>query len=81
MAHNLRRLRLKQGISQEKLATDAGVDRAFTGLIERGKENPSVDTLDKLAGILGVPLAALFAEPDPGEPTPANLKRGRRAKT
>ena len=78
MARNLRRLRVDRGVSQEQLAMEAGVDRAFTGQLERARENPTVDTLEKLADALGVPLRDFFIEPGPDDPEPVNLKRGRR---
>lgn len=78
MARNLRRLRVERGVSQEQLAIMASVDRAFTGQLERARENPTVDTLEKLADALDVPLRDFFTEPAPGDPEPINLKRGRR---
>lgn len=80
MARNLRRLRVDRGVSQEQLAMEAGVDRAFTGQLERARENPTVDTLEKLADALGVPLRDFFIEPGLDDPEPVNLKRGRRPK-
>lgn len=78
VARNLRRLRVERGISQEQLAADTSIDRAHLGGLERKVENPSVDLLDRLANHLGVPLAAFFVEPAPGEPEPRPLKGGRR---
>ncbi len=43
----LRRKRL--GKSQEELATDTGVDRAFISSIERGKRNPSFGSIALIA--------------------------------
>ena len=60
VARNLRRLRVKRGVSQERLAIEAGIDRAFTGQLERARENPTVDTLDKLANALGGPLVRIL---------------------
>ena len=57
---NLKRIRVASGISQEQLAFDASIDRSYLGGIERCEENPSVDTLDKIAAVLGVKLADLF---------------------
>jgi transcriptional regulator with XRE-family HTH domain len=42
--------RKKLGLSQEQLAEDADVDRAFISTIERGKRNPSFGTVAKIAG-------------------------------
>lgn len=80
VAWNLRRLRVARGLSQERLALESGVDRAYVSGLERARENPTVDVLDRLAAILTTPLAAFFAVPeDPAEPAPA-LKAGRKAK-
>ena len=49
VAWNLRRIRVKRGLSQERLAFDSGVDRSYVGGLERRTENPTVDVLDRLA--------------------------------
>lgn len=78
VAWNLRRIRVERGLSQEKLAFDSGIDRAYLGTLERATQNPTVDTLDKLAELLGVPVAELFREPQDGDEPPAPLRAGRR---
>lgn len=78
VAWNLRRVRVAQGLSQERLAADAGVDRAYLGGLERQAENPTVDLLDKVAEALAVPLGELFVSPAEGEEPPAPLRGGRR---
>lgn len=60
VGQNLKRIRVAQAVSQEQLAFDAGVDRSYLGGIERGEENPSVDTLEKVARILNIELIDLF---------------------
>jgi transcriptional regulator with XRE-family HTH domain len=45
VAWNLRRIRVRRGLSQERLAHEAEVDRAYVGGLERQEENPSVDLL------------------------------------
>lgn len=80
LAWNLRKLRTERGLSQEKLAADAGVDRAYLGGMEREQENPSIDALDKVATALGVDLARLLELPAEDADRPAPLKPGRRAK-
>lgn len=78
VAWNLRRLRVKRDLSQEALAVDAGVDRSYVGRIERGVENPTVETLDRLAKALEVPLAELLVVPKTNEKLPPTLRRGRK---
>ena len=58
----IRRVRLKQEISQEKLALMAGVDRSYVGRVERGDNNVAVLTLLKIAQALDVSLKDLMKE-------------------
>ncbi|PND27041.1 helix-turn-helix transcriptional regulator [Sinorhizobium sp. M4_45] len=77
---NLRKLRVEKGLSQERLALEAHIDRAYVGRVERGKENVTVATLEALAQVLDVPVGALFVEPPPNSPTPPALPAGRRTR-
>jgi transcriptional regulator with XRE-family HTH domain len=61
IAINLRRYRAERGIAQEKLALIAGVDRTMVSKIERELTNPSIETLLKLANVLGVTVSDLLA--------------------
>jgi len=58
----MKRIRLSKGISQEKLALLAEVDRSYVGRIERGDNNVAMLTLARLASALGVSLAMLMSE-------------------
>lgn len=80
IARNLRRIRVANDVSQERLAFDAGVDRSYLGGVERAEENPSVDVLDKLAATLGVHLGELFLPVAEGVASEPGLKRGRKSK-
>ncbi len=64
LGKRIRALRLRTGLSQERFAARAGLDRTYYAGIERGERNPSVKQLAKIAVALGVPLAALFMEND-----------------
>ena len=79
MAWNLRRLRVKRGLTQERLAYDAEVDRSYVGGLERQVENPTVDVLDRLAATLEMPLSELFKQPRRGASPPKPLRSGRKA--
>ena len=81
LAWNLRRLRAERGVSQERLAADTGVDRAYVSELERGLGNASVDLLDRLATSLGTPLAEFFKMPEAGAEVPKSLPAGRRPRT
>ena len=76
---NVRRIRVAQGVSQERLAFDSGVDRSYLGGLERGEENPTVDVLDRLAATLAVHLHELFAE-ECANGSAEGLQRGRKPK-
>lgn len=78
MAWNLRRIRVRRGLSQERLAFDAGVDRSYVGGLERREENPTVDVLDRLAKTLAVHVSEFLAEPAKGSSPPQPLRSGRR---
>lgn len=78
VAWNLRRIRVKRGLSQERLAFDAGVDRSYVGCLERREENPTVDVLGRLAKTLGVGIAEFFKKPRKGSAPPKPLQSGRK---
>jgi transcriptional regulator with XRE-family HTH domain len=78
VAWNLRRIRVKRGLSQERLAFDAGIDRSYVGGLERQEENPTVDLLDRLAKTLSVHVSEFLIEPPRGASPPEPLRRGRR---
>ena len=55
----VRQLRGRRGMSQEDVALDAGLHRAYVGDVERGERNPTFANLDRLSGALGVDLSEL----------------------
>jgi Helix-turn-helix. len=56
----IRSLRVSQGISQEKFAVDAGLDRAYYGGVERGERNIATLNLIRIAAALDVEVGDLF---------------------
>ena len=56
MAANLRQLRAKSKLSQEKLSEMTGISQQFICNIETEKVNPSIETMLKIANALGVKL-------------------------
>ena len=80
VAWNVRRLRVERGVSAEALAAQSGVDRAYVSRIERTLANPTVDILERLASVLGVEVADLFAVPSPSDRAPEPLPGGRRSR-
>lgn len=53
--------RTRLGLSVEALAEESGVSMGQISQIERGKANPSLRTLNKIAAALGVPLVLLVS--------------------
>lgn len=56
----IRRFRVDKGISQENLAYEANLNRAYVGYIERGERHPSVATVYKISKVLNIELYKLF---------------------
>ncbi len=57
----LRHLRTRSGLSQERLALEAGLDRTFISLLERGLRQPTLATLFTLADTLNIKPSKLIA--------------------
>lgn len=58
----IKELRKQRGLSQEKLANLAEIDRTYLPTIEKGERNVSIEVADKLAKALGVTVKDLFDE-------------------
>jgi transcriptional regulator with XRE-family HTH domain len=58
---NLRRLRIRRGLSLERLARASGVSRAMLGQIELGQSTPTINVVWKIARSLAVPFSALLS--------------------
>lgn len=53
-------LRREQNIFQEDFAFNCNIHRTYIGAIERGEKSPTLNTIEKLAKGLNVPLIELF---------------------
>ncbi|AWO87815.1 MULTISPECIES: helix-turn-helix domain-containing protein [Bradyrhizobium] len=62
-ATNLRRIRHDRKLSQERLANDAGVDRAYLSRVERAVTYVGLEIVEKLAKILEVDPVEFFRKP------------------
>ncbi|KIU50789.1 MULTISPECIES: helix-turn-helix transcriptional regulator [Bradyrhizobium] len=67
-ATNLRRIRHSRKLSQEQLAHDAGVDRAYMSRVERAVTWVGLEIIGKLADVLEVDPVEFFRRPS--RPTP-----------
>ena len=55
----IRRRREAKGVSQEDLASRAGLHRTYVSLLERGHRNPSLAVISQLAGALDTTMTSL----------------------
>ncbi len=63
VSNNIRRIRQKKGISQDRLSKEADLALNTIVKIETGESpNPTVETLEKIAKALGVSVAELFKD-------------------
>ena len=60
----IKQLRNERSLSQERLALNAGITPAYLGLVERGKRNATVATVERVCGALNISLSEFFAPAD-----------------
>jgi transcriptional regulator with XRE-family HTH domain len=65
VARNFKRVRLARGISLAALARHSGVARATLHALDAGSANPTLETLNTVASVLGVTLGELVTEDEP----------------
>lgn len=58
----VKELRKLKGLSQEKLANLADIDRTYLPTIEKGERNVSIEVVERLASALGVSIKDMFDE-------------------
>lgn len=64
VGERLRQLREDRGLTQERLAAEAGVHRTFVGKVERGESATTVDTIAVFCTAMGLTLAEFFGSFD-----------------
>lgn len=62
IGERLRRLRESKNLSQAEIERRVGLLRCYTSRVENGHTIPSIDTLEKYARALEVPLYQLFSD-------------------
>ena len=56
----IKNLRKSKGMTQEEFAEKAGISSKYLSSIERGKENPTLDTLLRLLTLLDIEFTEVF---------------------
>ncbi|MFT8890121.1 MAG: helix-turn-helix transcriptional regulator [Ethanoligenens sp.] len=69
IGERLRNYRLQSGYSQDVLAERAGVHPTYIGQLERGEKNATLESIEKIAQALNLPLEKLFEHLSPDEDT------------
>jgi transcriptional regulator with XRE-family HTH domain len=54
LGHNLRRIRLERGYSQEACADFLQMHRTYVGAVERGERNLTLQSIERMAALLRV---------------------------
>jgi transcriptional regulator with XRE-family HTH domain len=62
LGKNVRKYRQQRQLTQEQLAFESEIDLTYLGGIERGRRNPSLMVMARIADALEVPLPRLLAE-------------------
>jgi transcriptional regulator with XRE-family HTH domain len=78
---NVHKYRQLRKLTQEKLAFEAEIDLTYMGGIERGKRNPSLLVMARIADALSVPLARLLSDQywlEPAEPLKPPVRKTTR---
>lgn len=57
---NVRKIRLKQNLSQEQLSYKADLHRTYIGMIERAEKNITLVNIEKIANALNINIQDLF---------------------
>lgn len=60
----LRQLRQERGFTQEEVALRAEITTSYYGQLERGTANPTIGMLEKICGVMGIPIVDIFVEAD-----------------
>ncbi len=66
LGERIKTLRQERRLQQRQLAEKSGLTPSLVSQIESGRLTPSLRTLGKLAGALGIPIASLFETPPNG---------------
>ncbi|MQA87309.1 MAG: helix-turn-helix domain-containing protein [Streptosporangiales bacterium] len=76
IAHNLRTLRTRRGLTLEALAARCGVSRGMLIQLEQARTNPSIGTIIRVADALGISVARLV---EPAQTPAIRLVRAAQA--
>ena len=67
IGQRIRNYRTQQKLSQEKLAELSGCHPTYIGQVERGEKNATLESIERIASALKIPLAQLFEKLGDGD--------------
>lgn len=67
IGQRIRNYRTQQKLSQERLAELSGCHPTYIGQVERGEKNATLESIEKIASALNIPLSQLFEKLGNGE--------------
>jgi transcriptional regulator with XRE-family HTH domain len=68
IGQRIRQIREQKGLSQGDIERSTGMLRAYISRVEHGHTVPSLESLERFAAALGIPLYQLFCHLPEGEP-------------
>lgn len=74
IGQRVRNYRTEKGFSQEKLAEMSGCHPTYIGQVERGEKNATLESIDKIASAMNIPLSKLFEKVGEDSPDSIPLK-------
>ena len=73
IGQRMRNYRILAGLSQEKLAELAFCHPTYIGQLERGEKNATLESIERIASALNVPLSKLFEKLESTENEERNI--------
>lgn len=64
---NVRRVRQAKGLTLEAMADEVGLAYSYLGEIERGRKNPTLDVVERIAEVLGADPIELLSASKPSK--------------
>jgi transcriptional regulator with XRE-family HTH domain len=66
VGNNIRKLRMREGLTQEELALQSGLSQGYINQLENGRRRYTQNCLELIATALSASVVELFAEKKPG---------------
>lgn len=68
LGNELKKARVRAGLTQEQVAARARISREYVSQLERGRQSPTVDMLLRVCRILGTSASTVIAKVEKANP-------------